>query len=309
MFTATGWDPDLIRNNYTKAIVSRYIPNPLLIHGYKFDLRLYVVVTSWNPLRIYFYNEGLARFATEKYSLSENTVQDVFMHLTNYAVNKKNTKFVKNKTGDEELSASKWSLTALKKFLAKDGVNVDRLMNNIKDLLVKTFISVDPHVSRVVADNVQYRGNCFELFGFDVLIDTDLNPWLIEVNLSPSLGCDSPLDLRIKSGLLADMYNMVGVEPFGYSELAQKAAEIKVQKTPKQVEREILEETYSEFERMKNFERLYPTTESHIYSDFFLTKKRLNQLVLDHLRRDEQARTIDQIMQTASAQQSKVRVA
>jgi tubulin polyglutamylase TTLL5 len=43
-------------------------------------------------------------------------------------------------------------------------------------------------------DYVPYRNNCFELFGFDILIDSNLEPWLLEVNLSPSLGCDSALD-------------------------------------------------------------------------------------------------------------------
>lgn len=42
------------------------------------------------------------------------------------------------------------------------------------------------------------KGNCFEMLGFDVMIDTDLKPWLLEVNLSPSLACDSPIDLKIK---------------------------------------------------------------------------------------------------------------
>ncbi len=56
-----------------------------------------------------------------------------------------------------------------------------------------------------------YRGNCFELFGFDVLLDAKLKPWLIEVNLSPSLACGTPLDHRIKSALIADTLNVVGV--------------------------------------------------------------------------------------------------
>lgn len=56
-----------------------------------------------------------------------------------------------------------------------------------------------------------HRNNCFELFGYDVLLDVNLNPWLIEVNLSPSLGFDSPLDLKIKSNLIKDTFNLAGL--------------------------------------------------------------------------------------------------
>lgn len=49
------------------------------------------------------------------------------------------------------------------------------------------------------------------MYGFDILVDADLKPWLLEVNLSPSLGCDSQLDLRVKSALLADLLTLVGV--------------------------------------------------------------------------------------------------
>lgn len=50
-----------------------------------------------------------------------------------------------------------------------------------------------------------------ELYGFDILIDSTLKPWLLEVNLSPSLGCDSPLDVRVKSAMLVDLLTLVGL--------------------------------------------------------------------------------------------------
>ena len=59
-----------------------------------------------------------------------------------------------------------------------------------------------------------HRTNCFELFGYDVMIDRDLKPWLIEINLSPSLATDSPLDLEIKSNLIAETFNLIGIKKF-----------------------------------------------------------------------------------------------
>ncbi len=75
------------------SVVSRYITNPLLINGHKFDLRIYVLITSYEPLKIYIYKEGLARFASETYT-SKIDKDNKFMHLTNYSVNKKNDNFV-----------------------------------------------------------------------------------------------------------------------------------------------------------------------------------------------------------------------
>lgn len=60
----------------------------------KFDLRLYVLVVGINPLRVYLSKEGLARLATKNYeNIGEENLDDMTMHLTNYAINKNSLKF------------------------------------------------------------------------------------------------------------------------------------------------------------------------------------------------------------------------
>lgn len=88
------------------------------------------------------------------------------------------------------------------------------LWSRIYDVILKTIISGEHHVTAALKKNGTHRTNCFELLGFDVLIDSDLKPWLLEVNLSPSLATDSPLDLTIKSTLLQDVFYIAGVKRF-----------------------------------------------------------------------------------------------
>jgi tubulin polyglutamylase TTLL5 len=57
--------------------------------------------------------------------------------------------------------------------------------------------------------DIPHQPNSFEIFGFDIMFDQNLKCWLIEVNSSPSLGCDSPLDTRIKGSLIRDTIALV----------------------------------------------------------------------------------------------------
>ena len=77
-------------------LYSRYISNPHLINGLKYDLRVYVVVTCFDPLRIYVFEEGLVRFATEQYKLNKRTIKKRYTHLTNYSVNKAAARYQAN---------------------------------------------------------------------------------------------------------------------------------------------------------------------------------------------------------------------
>ena len=196
------------------AVCQQYIANPYLIEGKKFDCRIYVGVTSFDPLRAYMYEEGLTRFATTDYNsdLTTRSIKNRYMHLTNYSVNKKSEKFVANVDSDRDDEGSKWSLTALWKYLEKEGHDVVKLKVQIRDLLVKTLIAAEHSITSKV--NMAGRPSCFELFGFDVLLDNKLKPWLIEVNVACSLASSSPLDKRVKHFMMTDLLHLVGVKPF-----------------------------------------------------------------------------------------------
>lgn len=229
-----------------RGIVQRYIPNPMLVNGYKFDLRVYVVVVSYEPLKVYLNDEGLVRLATEKYSDSKDSLDCRTMHLTNYSVNKLSPLFVQNKDaadagkatdegqedeqgGDaaEDAHASKWSFAELRNYFEAQGLDYDTMYSRIKDLVIKTLIAVEPQISGEWSRALEneeagwgargpagaHPASCFETYGFDVLIDTDLKPWLLEVNICPSLSSGSPLDKRIKTKLVADTLTLVGVRP------------------------------------------------------------------------------------------------
>ncbi|XP_039597175.1 tubulin polyglutamylase TTLL5 isoform X2 [Polypterus senegalus] len=191
-------------------LVSRYINNPLLIDDFKFDVRLYVLVSSYDPLVIYLYEEGLARFATVKYDRASKNIKNQFMHLTNYSVNKKSSDYVSCDDPEVEDYGNKWSMSAMLRYLKQEGKDTASLMAQIEDLIVKTILAVELHIASACKMFMSHRGNCFELYGFDVLIDSTLKPWLLEVNLSPSLACDAPLDLKIKASMISDMFSLVG---------------------------------------------------------------------------------------------------
>uniref|UniRef100_A0A0N4ZTE1 Tubulin--tyrosine ligase-like protein 5 n=1 Tax=Parastrongyloides trichosuri TaxID=131310 RepID=A0A0N4ZTE1_PARTI len=197
------------------VVISKYLKNPYLINGLKFDLRLYVLITSFYPLICYLYEDGLTRFASEKYSNDVDTLKQPFVHLTNYSLNKDNAAFEKNNGAEGE--GHKWTLSAMLRHLKNiDGIDTDLLMVRIEDLIIKSLLSVQSVISAAARTMLYHPQNCFELLGYDIMIDENLKPWLIEVNLTPSLKCDSPLDTGLKSKLIIDTLNIVSLPILSY---------------------------------------------------------------------------------------------
>jgi len=191
--STTKWAQQAVKEAY---VISRYLNDPLLVGGKKFDLRIYVLVTSYRPLRVYQYAHGFARFCTHKYTNDMDDLDNPFIHLTNVAIQKHGEEYNSKHGG-------KWHVRYLRLYL-ESIYGIDRanqLFGDMDQLILQSLKAVQ---------NVMINDrHCFECYGYDVLIDADLKPWLVEVNASPSLSCTTEADRIMKLNLLKDIYNVV----------------------------------------------------------------------------------------------------
>ncbi|XP_067856186.1 polyglutamylase complex subunit TTLL1 [Heptranchias perlo] len=196
------WSRDNKASNFVTTpskeiyVISLYIDSPLLIGGKKFDLRFYVLVTSIRPLKCYMYKLGFCRFCTVKYTPNTNELDNMFVHLTNVAI---------QKHGDDynPIHGGKWTVSNLKLYLESTrGKKVtDKLFDEIHWMIVQSLKAAAP-----VMTNDKH---CFECYGYDIIIDNKLKPWLIEVNASPSLASSTANDRIMKYNLINDTLNIV----------------------------------------------------------------------------------------------------
>jgi hypothetical protein len=136
-----------------------------------------------------------------------------FIHLTNASIQKFNTEPVAkdNPLSDknDDVGGSKISLlgaNGLWQKLAQGGIDTDLLWRNICLIVLKSLVVVD--------EKMVHQPCCFEVFGYDVIMDSDLRPWLLEVNASPSLARENGLDYRVKNAMIRDTTLLVNPLPF-----------------------------------------------------------------------------------------------
>ncbi|KAF3426551.1 hypothetical protein E2986_07530 [Frieseomelitta varia] len=160
------FNPNLTKESY---VISRYIDNPLLIGGKKFDLRLYVLITSFRPLKAYLFKLGFCRFCTVKYDTSIQELDNMYAHLTNVSVQKHGEEYNSKHGG-------KLSVHNLRLYLesTRGKAVTEKLFANIIWCIIHSLKAVAP----VMAND----RHCFECYGYDIIIDNDLKPWLIEVS-------------------------------------------------------------------------------------------------------------------------------
>ncbi|XP_053120915.1 tubulin polyglutamylase TTLL6 isoform X2 [Hemicordylus capensis] len=284
-------------------ICQLYISKPFIIDGFKFDLRVYVLVTSCDPLRVFIYNEGLARFATSAYSdPSHSNLDDVCMHLTNYSINKHSANFVR-----DEDSGSKRKLSTFNKHMEQSGYETDQIWKDIEDVVIKTLISAHPvikHNYLTCFPNHTMWTACFEILGFDILLDRKLKPWLLEVNHSPSFSTDSWLDKEVKDQLLYDTLVLVNLGACDKRKVLEEERRRGKERLLKQCRnRETRAKEYKncqanwvqeaenyEEKHIGGYRRIYPSFDSDRYDKFFQHNNSIFQETAASRAREEYAR-------------------
>lgn len=211
-------------------VIQQYVNQPCLIDGLKFDLRIYVLVLGVDPLRIFLYQNGLTRLATEPYvEVDTHNLTDMCMHLTNYAINKNSEYFIQNEDANDDSVGHKRSLKFALKYLSqKRRQDSDQLWASIKSIIIKTLLSAQPclsHNYRSCQPDDLENSLCFEILGFDIMLDRFCKPILLEVNHSPSFSTDSPLDYKIKSELIHDTIKLLGLSTRRKNYYKQQIAE------------------------------------------------------------------------------------
>ncbi|MGH1486826.1 MAG: hypothetical protein ACRBCI_11440 [Cellvibrionaceae bacterium] len=228
-------------------IIQKYISDPHLYENHKYVLRFYVLITSVEPLRFYWYQEGFAKLASETYS--EEDLDNPYRHLTNPDINEENT--------EAETPVTFFSFEKYRHWLQSQGHDDEALFDSLKDLITLTVIAAREKMrsqSQTVDADTQ---GCYELIGLDCMVDNDLKPWILECNLSPSLdtyanpdaGADD--EVSIKRQLIVDLVKLLGLNE------------------PSHQKRSLKEQTIYEQQHSGNFECLFPAKTANQYLHCF----------------------------------------
>ena len=164
-----------------KMVVQKYIEKPLCYYGRKCDMRVWVMLT--HDLKVYVYKEGHLKTCSEKYDI--NNQKDAFVHITNYSFQKHCLNFQKFELGNEV------PFFDFQKFLDKEykdnKIDVQKhIMEQVKYIVGLSMKAVKDKI------NVNNRHFCFEIFGYDFMMDINFNVYLLEINTNPGLEISSP---------------------------------------------------------------------------------------------------------------------
>ena len=178
--------------NCNRIIIQKYIENPLLYRGRKFDMRIWVLLTQ--SMKVYVFKEGHLKTCSIEYNINS---KDAYSHITNYSFQKYNTNFQKYEKGNEVPFFEFQNF--LDECYSEKNYNIkNNLIPQIKEIIKLTMRSAKYKI------NKSRRNYQFEIFGYDFMMDSEFNLFLIEINTNPGLEESSPWIKLIVPRMLDD---------------------------------------------------------------------------------------------------------
>ena len=162
-----------------KIIIQKYIEKPFLYNNRKFDIRIWTLINQ--KLDVFIFKEGHLKACSVNYSIDNN---NSFIHLTNYSLQKYNKNFSKYEKGNEI------SFNTFQQFLDNKGVNFD-----FRSEIIPKFKKIIELTSKSSKNLINFHNlsYCFEIFGYDFMMDEEKNVYLIEINTNPGLELSSKI--------------------------------------------------------------------------------------------------------------------
>eukprot|EP00929_Paragymnodinium_shiwhaense_P048164 TRINITY_DN24391_c0_g1_i1.p1 TRINITY_DN24391_c0_g1~~TRINITY_DN24391_c0_g1_i1.p1 ORF type:complete len:742 (-),score=181.39 TRINITY_DN24391_c0_g1_i1:178-2403(-) len=218
-------DANKLPSEYARiaCVAQRYVAQPMLLDGHKFDIRFHVLVTGCDPLRVFIHRSAVVRLAAEPYCEPKgNNLKEKAMHITNAQANCHN----ENYKPDDAVSGHRRSWETVVYHLAFAGLDMLRVESEIDDLVVKTLIAAQPNLALAYSlanpgdvENTSY----FEILGFDVMLDERGKPWLLEVNHMPSFRSGTEVDAEAKRSALEDAIKLLDISPKSRQRLCRRS--------------------------------------------------------------------------------------
>ena len=262
---------EIEKSKYKHFLISRYIMNPMLIRNKKFDMRAYVLVTGMNPLKVYFYKDGYVKIPVKNFTLDYEYIKDGCIHITTSDTNLVcfGGKEYKYDTDIYDEPSNFWSYVFFERYCNRLGINYTYIMDQMKDIFIKTFISLNSDFIKKIKKKKYQDRNLYQLYGLDLLIDDNYKVYLLELNRNPSMRGGHAVADYIYENIIADILNIVGIVPFAHDE-TQEPMDKDIYYYDNITE-EIVDDCLCEFTRPRGmFELIYPLKDNiNKYKKFY----------------------------------------
>ena len=208
------------------------------------------------------------------------SLENKFVHLTNSDLNRHNKNFISS-NGYNNINANAWNIFMYKNFLKKYNIDWNNIRQKIKDIIIKSIISLYKNLSDYLDKNYLNEQSFYEILGYDILITDKFIPILLEINKNPDMRIFADLDKPIKTDLFIDTLNLIGIIPFSRKtdELLNFPHKFKNRINDK------INNAFCELNRPRgDYELIFPTKETiNNYKKFFINNSEENKIFWDKI--------------------------